>query len=85
MTAELVIAPEAAQDIDEAYGWYEGRRAGLGEEFLRCVVCDPRSDTDSSSFGLRRHYDRVAVPRRARASRDQTVRWTGRTPHKLEH
>jgi toxin ParE1/3/4 len=37
MTAELVIAPEAAQDLDEAYGWYEGRRAGLGEEFLSCV------------------------------------------------
>ena len=26
MSAELVIAPEAAQDIDEAYWWYEGRR-----------------------------------------------------------
>lgn len=37
MAAELVIAPEAAQDIDEAYGWYGGRRAGLGEEFLSCV------------------------------------------------
>ncbi|MCY2990455.1 MAG: type II toxin-antitoxin system RelE/ParE family toxin [Planctomycetota bacterium] len=37
MAAELVIAPEAAQDIDEAYGWYEVRRAGLGEEFLSCV------------------------------------------------
>jgi plasmid stabilization system protein ParE len=37
MAVELVIAPEAAQDIDEAYGWYEGRRVGLGEEFLSCV------------------------------------------------
>ena len=37
MAAELVIAPEAAQDIDEAYGWYECQRAGLGEEFLNCV------------------------------------------------
>ena len=37
MAAELVIAPEATQDIDEAYGWYEGRRVGLGEEFLSCV------------------------------------------------
>jgi plasmid stabilization system protein ParE len=37
MAAELAIAPEAAQDIDEAYGWYEGRRVGLGEEFLSCV------------------------------------------------
>jgi plasmid stabilization system protein ParE len=37
MTAEIVIALEAAQDIDEAYGWYEDRRVGLGEEFLSCV------------------------------------------------
>ena len=37
MAAELVIAPEAVQDIDEAYGWYESQRSGLGEEFLGCV------------------------------------------------
>ena len=37
MAAELIIAPEAARDIDEAYGWYECQRAGLGEEFLNCV------------------------------------------------
>ena len=37
MAAKLVIAPEAEQDIAEAYSWYEGRRAGLGEEFLSSV------------------------------------------------
>ncbi|ACN18040.1 hypothetical protein HRM2_p00530 (plasmid) [Desulforapulum autotrophicum HRM2] len=37
MVAELIIAPEAQQDIDEAYCWYEYRRPGLGEEFLHCV------------------------------------------------
>ncbi|MBU0699124.1 MAG: type II toxin-antitoxin system RelE/ParE family toxin [Proteobacteria bacterium] len=37
MAAELIIAPEAQQDIDEAYSWYEDRRSGLGEEFLACV------------------------------------------------
>jgi hypothetical protein len=31
MAAELVIAPEAEKDLDEAYSWYESRRAGLGE------------------------------------------------------
>ena len=30
----LVVRPAAAADIDEAYLWYEGQRAGLGEEFL---------------------------------------------------
>ena len=37
MVAELILAPEAQQDIDEAYSWYEDRRSGLGEEFLSCV------------------------------------------------
>ena len=37
MAADLVIAPEVGQDLTEAYPWYEGRRAGLGEEFLSSV------------------------------------------------
>jgi plasmid stabilization system protein ParE len=37
MAAKLIIAPEAALDIEEAYSWYERQRTGLGEEFLNCV------------------------------------------------
>lgn len=37
MAVELVLAPEAEQDIADAYAWYESRRPGLGEEFLSCV------------------------------------------------
>jgi len=37
MVAELIIAPEAEQDLAEACAWYESRRLGLGEEFLSCV------------------------------------------------
>jgi len=37
MAADLIVAPEAEQDLAEAYGWYEERRAGLGEEFLSCI------------------------------------------------
>jgi len=37
MPAELIIAPEAEQDLAEAYGWYEARRIGLGEEFVSSV------------------------------------------------
>jgi plasmid stabilization system protein ParE len=37
MAADLVIAPEAEQDIAEAYSWYEMQRVGLGEEFLSSV------------------------------------------------
>jgi hypothetical protein len=37
MAVKLIIAPEAEKDIVEAYDWYEGRRSGLGEEFLSCL------------------------------------------------
>ena len=37
MVARLIIAPEADVDLDEAYAWYEERRAGLGEQFLGAV------------------------------------------------
>jgi plasmid stabilization system protein ParE len=37
MASDLVIAPEAEQDIAEAYIWYEARRVGLGEDFLSSV------------------------------------------------
>ena len=37
MATELILAPEVEQDLAEASAWYESRRAGLGEEFLRCV------------------------------------------------
>jgi hypothetical protein len=33
MAIELIFAPEAEQDIGEAYKWDESRRTGLGEEF----------------------------------------------------
>jgi len=37
MAAELIVAPEAEQDIAEAYAWYERQRVGLGEDFLSRV------------------------------------------------
>jgi plasmid stabilization system protein ParE len=37
MAGEVIVAPEAHLDISEAYGWYEQRRPGLGEEFLTSV------------------------------------------------
>ena len=37
MAVDLVLIPEAHQDLAEAYDWYESQRAGLGEDFLSCV------------------------------------------------
>lgn len=46
MAAELVLVPEAEVDVKDAYGWYERRRAGLGEEFLSAL--------DACMEGIRR-------------------------------
>ena len=35
MTWNILIAPDAEDDIQEAYDWYERKRRGLGERFLR--------------------------------------------------
>ncbi len=37
MAKNLIILPQAEQDITEAYNWYQERELGLGEEFLRCI------------------------------------------------
>ena len=37
MDRKLILLPEAERDVLEAYGWYQQRQDGLGEEFLRCV------------------------------------------------
>ncbi|MGL5033882.1 MAG: type II toxin-antitoxin system RelE/ParE family toxin [Microcystaceae cyanobacterium] len=37
MAKNLIILPQAEQDITEAYDWYQERELGLGEEFLRCI------------------------------------------------
>ena len=37
MTDQVIYAPEAASDVEQAYDWYEMQEPGLGEDFLRCV------------------------------------------------
>lgn len=37
MAAELIVAPEAEQDIAEAYAWYEDYRVGLAEDLLERI------------------------------------------------
>jgi plasmid stabilization system protein ParE len=34
MDANPIITAETRDDLDEAYAWYEARRAGKGEDFL---------------------------------------------------
>ncbi len=34
MKWEVIVRPEAEDDLKEAFSWYEDRRAGLGYDFL---------------------------------------------------
>lgn len=43
MAGEIIWAPEAEQDVAQAYAWYEDQRIGLGEEFLRSVEALPEA------------------------------------------
>ena len=37
MAAKPLLIPEAERDVADAYGWYEARRPGLGEDFLSTI------------------------------------------------
>ena len=65
MAVELVLAPEAEQDISEAYDWYEARRYGLGEEYLTCVDACIQSICRMPELHAKVHddYRRVLVRR----------------------
>lgn len=65
MAAEFVIAPEAALDISDAYGWYESHRPGLGEEFLGCIdACIQRLQRTPRMFPkVHEDYRRALVRR----------------------
>ena len=47
MTYQVIVRPEAAREIQEAFDWYEGRGEGLGLEFLRAA--------DACLSGVRRN------------------------------
>jgi len=34
---QVIVRPEAAGDIEDAYSWYERARPGLGDEFLAAI------------------------------------------------
>lgn len=71
MPVDLVIVPEADLDIAEAYGWYEGRAFGMGEQFLASV--------DACVEGIRRRPEMLLkaadlVAKRRRLNRSALIR-----------
>lgn len=65
MPAELVVAPEAALEVAEAFSWYEDRKPGLGEEFLSCVDACVQGICRAPELHAKvhEHYRRVLVRR----------------------
>ena len=65
MAVDLVMAPEAEQDLKEAYAWYEMRRVGLGEEFLDSVDVCIRAICRTPKMGrvVHENYRRALVRR----------------------
>jgi hypothetical protein len=41
LSLDLVFLPEAQEEFDEAVDWYQGQRAGLGDEFIDSVDDTP--------------------------------------------
>ena len=65
MAADLIVSPEAEEDLDAAYSWYEDRQVGLGERFLLSVDSCMQSICDSpeSYPSVRKRFRRAIVPR----------------------
>jgi len=69
MRYKLLVKTEAIQDMTEAYGWYENKRAGLGSEFL--------NDVDEC-------YNRITQnPEHYQSHRNQRVAVMHRFPYKI--
>lgn len=65
MRPELVVRAAAAADIEDAHGWYERARPGLGEEFLDAVTTALNRIRDNPVLYPVVHRDtrRALVPR----------------------
>jgi plasmid stabilization system protein ParE len=58
---KVSIEPQAAQEIEAAFTWYETRNAGLGSTFLKAVAAaTERLERSADQFKLERNkYRRI--------------------------
>ena len=77
MAADFIIAPQVELDISEAYGWYEGHRSGLGEEFLSCVdACIQRIRRTPDGYAkVHEEYRRALVRRFPYSNCKRVAKW----------
>ena len=72
MNWRVVVRPETGEDVEEAAAWYDGRCAGLGDEFVQEVLAVFDALAENPLLNSRR------LPRR-------NVRWryTERFPYRV--
>jgi toxin ParE1/3/4 len=56
-----IFRPLAAADVEEAYRWYDGRRQGLGDEFIAAVQVALQSAVVSPHAYPQVHRDKRRV------------------------
>lgn len=65
MTYQVIVRPEAAHEIQEAFDWYEGRSEGLGLEFLRVAdACLSGVQRNPTSYQIVHEQARRALLRK---------------------
>lgn len=65
MVANLIVVPEAQEDLATIYDWYEAQGTGLGEDFLNCVdACFERIRRTPEFYGIAFETYRRALVRR---------------------
>jgi plasmid stabilization system protein ParE len=65
MSLPVAYLPEAADDVDAGYAWYEHQLTGLGDQFLEAVrETVDRVSANPQGYGIFRHDIRAAPLRR---------------------
>ena len=61
----VILRPDAAADVEQAYRWYDAQRGGLGHEFMDAVAASLAliKDQPEAALVVRRRTRRVLVSR----------------------
>ena len=65
MTYSVIVRPEAAAEVEEAFRWYEERSEGLGLEFLRAAdACVATVQRNPAAYPIVHQQTRRALLRK---------------------
>jgi plasmid stabilization system protein ParE len=65
MTRRVIFKPAAEAEMEQAHAWYEQRKAGLGDEFLRCMdACIASMQRNPELYPVVHNQIRMALVKR---------------------